>query len=120
MKTVAKTFVPVKPAIINRGRGPEIKGTRITVYDILDYSGLGWSAARIAAFFRLSSEQVDTALEYIKAHEAQVRKEYQEILDRCARGNPPAVRAKIAAAHKKFRAFLKARKQKQLAGINRA
>jgi uncharacterized protein (DUF433 family) len=23
--------------IINRGRGPEIAGTRITVYDILDY-----------------------------------------------------------------------------------
>jgi len=23
--------------IINRGRGPEIEGTRITVYDVLDY-----------------------------------------------------------------------------------
>jgi len=29
----------IKPAadIIDRGRGPEIAGTRITVYDILDY-----------------------------------------------------------------------------------
>ncbi len=25
------------PSIIDRGRGPEIEGTRITVYDIMDY-----------------------------------------------------------------------------------
>src|SRR5262249_35113813 len=30
------------PEIINRGRGPEIAGTRITVYDIMDYYQLGW------------------------------------------------------------------------------
>ena len=28
--------------IINRGRGPEIEGTRITVYDVLDYARQGW------------------------------------------------------------------------------
>ena len=26
-----------EPKIINRGRGPEIEGTRITVYDVLEY-----------------------------------------------------------------------------------
>jgi hypothetical protein len=31
----ARTMLEAK--IINRGRGPEIAGTRITVYDILDY-----------------------------------------------------------------------------------
>ena len=28
--------------IINRGRGPEIAGARITVYDVLDYLQAGW------------------------------------------------------------------------------
>ncbi len=28
---------PFEARIINRGRGPEIAGTRITVYDIMDY-----------------------------------------------------------------------------------
>jgi uncharacterized protein (DUF433 family) len=120
MKTTAKTFIQAKPAIINRGRGPEIKGTRITVYDILDYSGLGWGAARIAAFFRLSSDQVIAASEYIKAHDALVQKEYKEIRNRCERGNSPQVRARLAAAHENFKLLLKNRKQKPLAGINRA
>ena len=31
-------------AIIQRGRGPEIQGTRITVYDIVDYQRMGWTA----------------------------------------------------------------------------
>ena len=26
-----------KPTIRDRGRGPEIEGTRITVYDVMDY-----------------------------------------------------------------------------------
>jgi uncharacterized protein (DUF433 family) len=41
--------------IINRGRGPEIEGTRITVYDVFDYARQGWHRDRIAALFRLSS-----------------------------------------------------------------
>ena len=41
---------PRQAKIINRGRGPEISGTRITVYDVLDYRKLGWHRDRIAAF----------------------------------------------------------------------
>ena len=37
--------------IIDRGRGPEIAGTRITVYDILDYWQDGWHSTAIAALF---------------------------------------------------------------------
>ena len=35
--------------IIDRGRGPEIAGTRITVYDVLDYFQEGWREAPGAA-----------------------------------------------------------------------
>jgi uncharacterized protein (DUF433 family) len=39
--------------IINRGRGPEIAGTRITVYDILDYTTMGWHHTAIAGWLRI-------------------------------------------------------------------
>jgi hypothetical protein len=40
--------------IHDRGRGPEIKGTRITVYDVLDYQRLGWRTDAIASHLRLT------------------------------------------------------------------
>jgi len=89
-------------AIIDRGRGPEIVGTRITIYDILDYAKHDWHPSSIALWFGLSTEQVRAALDYIEEHREQVMAEYQDILDRCARGNSPAVRARIDANRKKF------------------
>ena len=43
--------------IINRGRGSESEGTRITVYDVLDYAKHGWHRDRIAALFRRIMQQ---------------------------------------------------------------
>ena len=37
---------PHEATIIDRGRGPEIAGTRITVYDVMDYLKHGWHRAR--------------------------------------------------------------------------
>ena len=50
--------------IIDRGRGPEIEGTRITVYDVLDYHKLGWHRDMIAATLDLSSRQVEGVAEH--------------------------------------------------------
>ncbi len=84
--------------IINRGRGPEIKGTRITVYDVMDYRKHGWHRDRIAALFSLSSDQAQAALDYIASHEAEVTAEYQKILDRHKNYKyPPDVQAKLDA-----------------------
>jgi uncharacterized protein (DUF433 family) len=85
--------------IINRGRGPEIAGTRITVFDVLDYRTAGWHRDRIATFFRLSSDQIQAAFDYIDAHEAEVMAEYQKILDRHRNYKyPPEVQAKVDAS----------------------
>ena len=82
--------------IINRGRGPEIAGTRITVFDVLDYRKHGWHRDRIAALFRLSSAQIQAALDYIDAHSEEVMAEYQRIVDRVKNYQyPPDVQAKI-------------------------
>ena len=84
--------------IINRGRGPEIAGPRITVFDVLDYSTKGYHPTFIASLFRVSSRQVVAALEYIEAHKDEVMAEYRQMLARDAEGNPPEVRAKEAAS----------------------
>jgi uncharacterized protein (DUF433 family) len=93
-------------AIIDRGRGPEIAGTRITVYDIWDYLKEGCHHTAIAMTLRISSAQVLAAVQYIEEHKDEVLAEYQKMLDREARGNPPEVQAKLQSAHAKLQALL--------------
>jgi len=88
--------------IIDRGRGPEIAGTRITVYDIVDYLEEGWHPTAIAAFFRISSREVDASLRYIEEHKEEVRAEYQRILARADKGNPPDLQSQLDAGHARF------------------
>ena len=102
-----KSDEPVKyeEFIHDRGRGPEIKGTRITVYAILDYLLVAWSPERIAAMFRLSVPQVEAAIEYIRYHTLEVMRDYVKILERVECGNPPEVQAKIEETHRRFEIF---------------
>jgi uncharacterized protein (DUF433 family) len=94
-----KTGCPMSTKIINRGRGPAIAGPRITVYDVLDYARQEWHRDRIAALFRLSSRDIQAALDYIDQHHDDVLASYQRI---CARQKEypyaPDVAAKIAAS----------------------
>jgi uncharacterized protein (DUF433 family) len=106
--------------IINRGRGPEIAGTRITVYDVLDYSTKGYHPTFIASLFRVSSQQVQAALEYIEAHKDEVMAEYRQMLARDAEGNPPEVRAKEAGSRAKLLARLTELRQARNGGANGA
>jgi uncharacterized protein (DUF433 family) len=89
-------MVAMTTTIIDRGRGPEIEGTRITVYDVLDYRKHGWHRDRIAAMFRLSSQDVQAAFDYIDQHKVEVMESYQKILQRHRDYEyPPEVQAKI-------------------------
>jgi uncharacterized protein (DUF433 family) len=96
--------------IINRGRGPEIAGSRITVYDVWDYLNEGWPAKEIAWLFHLSTAQVEVAVRYIEEHKDEVLEGYARILARHARGNPPELQAKIDAGHERFLAMVRERK----------
>ncbi len=98
-------------AIINRGRGPEIEGTRITVYDIMDHLQADWPPTRIAAFLRVSTDQVQAALDYIESHKQDVTAAYQRMLDRAARGNPPEIIEKQRVSHNRLQAELARRQQ---------
>jgi len=101
----------VEPQIIKKGRGPEIAGTRITVFDVLEYHEAGWHRDEIAVLFDLSSQQVETAIRYIEAHRDEVTATYGRIMERINRGNPPEIQAKIDAGHERFLAMVRQRRE---------
>src|SRR5712691_10473666 len=84
--------------IIDRGRGPEIEGTRITVYDVVDYLQEGWRYDQIAGLFRLPPDDIQAAIQYIEAHKEDVMAAYWRILARHRNVQySPKVQAKLAS-----------------------
>ncbi len=96
--------------ILDRGRGPEIEGTRITVYCVMDSVQDGLSPQEIAGGLDLTGEQVQAALDYIASHRSQVEAEYAKVLARAAGTNPPWVDADAAHSWEDLRQRIQARK----------
>ena len=69
-----------EPAIIRAERGLTIAGTRITLYDVMDYLKAQYPQKLIREKLGLNDEQVCAALAYIETHRAEVEAEYQECL----------------------------------------
>jgi len=103
--------------IHDRGRGPELKGTRITVYDIVPYRLAGWTVPAIAELFSLSTREVDALCQYMDDHHGDVMAHHWKIEARNARGNPPEVEEKLRASREKLQAML-AEKRRRLAEAN--
>jgi uncharacterized protein (DUF433 family) len=97
--------------IIKTGRGPEIAGTRITVYDVIEYDKTGWHRDRIAAILSLSSHQVKAAIQYIEEHRDEVMASYEKNMERIRQGNPPELQAKLDAGHERFLAMVRERRE---------
>lgn len=70
-----------QPTIIRTERGLTIAGTRITLYDVMDYLTAQYPHKFICALFRLTDEQMNAALSYIEAHSAEVEAEYRIVLE---------------------------------------
>lgn len=110
--------------IIRTERGLTIAGTRITLYDVMDYVTARYPPKFTRAMLGLTDEQVNAALSYIETYRIEVEAEYQLVLkeaeelrqyyeaqnrERIARiaAKPPkpgseAIRAKIQAEKAKF------------------
>ena len=69
-----------KPAITRTERGLTISGTRITLYQIMDYIHAGYPRHLIRHQFYLTDEQFDGAMSYIDTHYEEVESEYQIVL----------------------------------------
>ena len=69
-----------QPGIIRTERGLTIAGTRITLYDVMDYVSGQYPPKFIRGMLNLTDEQVNAALSYIEANRAEVEAEYQIVL----------------------------------------
>lgn len=66
--------------IIRTERGLTIAGTRITIYDIMDYVTAQYPSKFIRGLFDLTEAQINSALTYIEENRALVEAEYQQVL----------------------------------------
>jgi uncharacterized protein (DUF433 family) len=98
--------------IYDRGRGPELKRIRITVYDIIPYLEAGWHPSYIPTVLPITTAEVTALIRYIEEHKEEVMAQHRKIEERFARGNPPEIKAKFRASHAKFLA-LKAELQRK-------
>jgi len=68
-------------AIIRTERGLTIAGTRITLYQFMDYLHAGYQPQKIREDFpQITNEQFAAAMFYIQANHAEVEAEYQTII----------------------------------------
>jgi uncharacterized protein (DUF433 family) len=92
--------------IHNRGRGPEIVGTRITVYNLLPYFlDSAVAETEIAELYHLSVAQVAAARAYVLNHADAVLDRHRQIEARLARGNPPEVVEQLKNTHERLLRF---------------
>lgn len=92
--------------IHDRGRGPEIVGTRITVYNRLPYLlDASTTEAALADLYGLSVEQIAAARAYILNHAEAVLARHREIEARSARGNPPELVERLKETHARLLQF---------------
>ena len=92
--------------IHDRGRGPEIVGTRITIYNLLpEFLDPSVTEASLCDRYELMPQQVAAARAYVLEHADTVLARHLEIEARMAAGNPPAVVERAKETHKNFLRF---------------
>jgi uncharacterized protein (DUF433 family) len=92
--------------IHDRGRGPEIAGTRITVYDLLpNFLDAAATEDYICRLYGLTAEQVAAARAYVLNNPESVLAEHLAIEARLAAGNPPEVIEQAEKTHATFVKF---------------
>ena len=66
--------------VVRTSRGLSIAGTRITLYDILDYVHAEWSPTLIQHWFNLTDQQIADVMDYLAMHHDEIEAEYQQVL----------------------------------------
>ena len=66
--------------IIRTERGLTISGTRLTLYDLMDFLKAEYSPKLIRNKFNLTDDQINAAMSYIEANRDRLETEYQQVL----------------------------------------
>jgi uncharacterized protein (DUF433 family) len=67
--------------VVRTERGLSISGSRITLYDVMDYVTAGWPAHVIRDRLQLTENQINEVMVYIETHRAEIEQEYQAALE---------------------------------------
>jgi len=74
------TTANIKPTIIRTKRGLSIRGTRTTLYQIMDCLKVNMSPIMICDRFRLTLRQMNDIMTYINQYRDAVETEYLQVL----------------------------------------
>ena len=66
--------------IVRTSRGLSIAGTRITLYQVMDYVKAGWPSELIQHWLDLSEKQITDTMDYIATHRSEVEAEYEMVV----------------------------------------
>ena len=66
--------------VVRTDRGLSIAGTRMTLYQIMDYLKAEWPPKLIQQWLDLTDRQIADVMEYITMHRQQVEEEYQLVI----------------------------------------
>lgn len=102
-------------AIVDRGRGPQLSTSRITVQDLLPYFQMGYSDERIIceAMPSLSPAEIRIARRYVEEHRDEVMEEDRLIREwNAGRKNSPKVEEVLRQGREERLAWLASRKHR--------
>lgn len=100
-----------KITIVDRGRGPQLSTSRITIQDLFPYFQLGYTDERIIGEVMpsLSAAEIGVARRYVDEHRAEVLEQDRRIRERNAnRKNSPQIEAILRQGREKVRERLEA------------
>ena len=66
--------------VVRTNRGLSIAGTRITLYQVMDYIKASWPPKLIQHWLNLNDQQITGVMDYIETHREEVENEYQMVL----------------------------------------
>jgi uncharacterized protein (DUF433 family) len=71
---------PSQTTVVRTRRGLSIAGTRITLYDVMDYLTAGWPPTLIQHWLNLTEHQMTDVMAYITQHQDAVKQEYEYVV----------------------------------------
>lgn len=66
--------------VVRTDRGLSIAGTRITLYQVMDYIKASWPPKLIQHCLNLNDQQIADVMDYLETHREEVENEYQTVL----------------------------------------
>ncbi len=67
-------------SVVRTDRGLSVAGTRITLYQIMDYLKAGWTPELIRQWLDMTGKQITDVMNYINTYRNEVEDEYLSVL----------------------------------------